>query len=680
MLCYLYLTSWLIGRINNVSKNGVDTHGIPYIGLIDICGICENQEKLDLEGFMINYTNEKIREVFYKSLFENSPVEFQDNEGCILFNENICNLLEREFDTPSDNAGAFVDNFRTISELTNSGTLLSDGELQIDHYIGPVSYNLSSWYSDVKKYSQTSIKNLQNLTSSSKLFARSFPYVESSKVFDKISGIYYISNVSALVNSLKATKNHFIYCLRRGTDNSENQLSSCLIPQLQAYGIVELAEISQYTKNDLESLEYCNSFPGGSRKKKNKKKKGMLSAKKRFTDLRFNKNSASLKSSEDLLSPKQLNNNNDGDNIETTSSGALKIASPRRRSKSIKHRIRPKSRNFKGEDSKLLPQVNAIKKQERKNALGPQSVSYTSKEMVVDFKDSFPIKRSNSEVSLDTIASDQSSNYDSDSSEDGSLILSEDELSDISCSDNEIEDLNEDEMLRFPPGKEALINRNLFTKRLNSIEEFNDDKILDRVECFCWPTDTKMLRINDVEVLRTLTKEKLAIDLRKIESTDELTTEEIESRKEKFLSMYKCGSLLRTLHQRESSSQEIFGEPGNLTRSSSEGSFSNVSKGDKVPIRSRSSNMRSGVQRAKNVDSIISPRFPDDESDDELVGIEDGDDKADSEQETVNWNIPHTFPRKSSIHLSLDTVDDVVNQINYSNTIKASPRRRKNIM
>ena len=152
----------------------------------------------------------------------------------------------------------------------------------------------------------------------------------------------------------------------------------------------------------------------------------------------------------------------------------------------------------------------------------------------------------------------------------------------------------------------------------------------------------------------------------------------LKKRAEEFLFLYSCGSLLRTIYKEEqtttSSIQQIL-SPHRI-------SDANVVMNYHQQVRRSNS--------ATEVDSEPVPLYGNTKSDgiinsdkddvfDEWKGLE----QAEITPELVNWERKSLRIRKDVNLLPLlkfDTGDAVINQINYHNPIKTTPRRHKSIM
>lgn len=797
MICYSLISKSLLNKINISLNNSTVTQGMKSIKVFDVIGICENQNNLGLDEFFINYSNEKLRQVFYEHLLENSPVEFQDNTGCVLLSEKLCKLLQNENSNPSLDLSSFITQIEEISQQNNYGEVVDNKKLKVEHYIGPVFYSLSEWFPVLHHSSPMIIEKLGIIILSSALFKKEIRTSDIERLQNHLSKRYFLTSLLNLAQSFQGTSNHFIYCLRTNVttninkeDNNNNNSSSNgeknqinnnnstststnnennninndldpdnILPQLKSHGIIELAEISKFTEqNEYSTVEYCNTYPGSSSKQKKKKKKKRTSGNPRkifSTPFHHSSKSSAGKSDTNDLQvdlPKRSNNNS-STNLSsispTTHSSLTGGESPRRRSRSFKNRIRPKSRIFKADEiqqnsSATNTQPATFLPKKKDHAFMKNSSSLSTRSLQLEYQSGLsPLRtaRGFDEAELlDFVSSSESSDSLAVSSDELSLIssdeiecITEDENTtsdneNSTCSISKSDDSSSTTSLTTPkssnsnsqlrnylylsPSVKTLKNRILFPQRYKKLSESQDEQyFLALIEKFCWREHSDVHIIDNIDILQELTRLKLQNEY----STNTLSAKEILSRKQKFLDVYKCGSLLRTLYQSEELSstsgptftstgmvpnhndensltarkkKQIF--EGSLQRSSSEGNIgrirpsSSTSSGNGNVGESLSSSTggrRVTQLKQQQQSTTTSPRFSDDDSDEEDVGISETDECS---TDKVNWKSDvwqNSNSRKNStIHLTMDTVDDTLNQINYSNTVKPSPRKRKTIM
>ena len=724
MICYSLLSSYLIETINTIlqSNSSKDcSNKNRKINIIDVFGVYETSKTEDnnnnndenssidlgLNEFFINYFNEKLRQIFYEQLLENSPVEYQDNSGCVHLGEKVCQLLRQENTKPSDIL-SFIYNIDNILKKNNFGCIENDNILKINHYSGISSYSLENWFL-YSHYSNSSIfEKLVVTIMSSSLIKQELPDINFDDLQSKISCINFSKQLSEFVFSLKASKNHFIYCLRSSgqiysnsiKDNQiqdENQRErtfsvsfqdtltpninqnqnqnqqrnsmidfNCILSQLKTHAIIEIAEISKFNEYSGNSIEFFNFFPGGKLTKKRKRKKS--SSKKLFSEIRSAK---SGKSHEDLNTKDQKRLS-----VRPIVSDENNTYRSHRRSRSFKYRLRTKSKIFRAEEisQTQLPtittsttttttanNVNIQLREEKSSRLSLMKNSnlllstkslrlHNKQQLIAEFDLGDVIKGSESSDSLE---------------------VSSDELSFISsCSDdNKLSDHNQ--MYKFYHSKKK---KDHLTLKLSQNLDF-----IKQNESFCWFDESNFHIIDNSDFLFQLSFAKLQKN--QLDKSFYLISEKEKKRRIlKFLEMYKCGSLLRTLFQMNESLSEATESLKNADKTARRQSA--IIFDQQALQRSRSDGNINKPLLPRRVEKLRQPKAvpifsSDDESDEDSSspGIP-GEDEPSTETVHIEPG-----PRKASaIHLQMDTIDDMVNQINFSNPIKPSPRRRKTMM
>ncbi|GBM81697.1 Myosin heavy chain, non-muscle [Araneus ventricosus] len=73
--CYEKMFKWLVTRINR-SLNRTKRQGASFIGILDIAGF-EIFELISFDQLCINYTNEKLQQLFNHTMFVLEQEEYQ---------------------------------------------------------------------------------------------------------------------------------------------------------------------------------------------------------------------------------------------------------------------------------------------------------------------------------------------------------------------------------------------------------------------------------------------------------------------------------------------------------------------------------------------------------------------------------------------------------------------------
>ena len=151
----------------------------------------------------------------------------------------------------------------------------------------------------------------------------------------------------------------------------------------------------------------------------------------------------------------------------------------------------------------------------------------------------------------------------------------------------------------------------------------------------------------------------------------------IRKRADEFLFLYSCGSLLRTIYKEEDINQTSLNQIANNLRVSDAAVVSNFHS--QFRGRSNSTEAMDAFAISGNSISDNNTNNEKDELLDEWKGLE----QAEITPELANWERRSIRLRKHKQILpllKLESGDAVINQINYHNTIRTTPRRQKSIM
>ncbi|CAL1262331.1 unnamed protein product [Larinioides sclopetarius] len=160
--CYERLFRWLVNRINR-SLDRTKRQGASFIGILDIAGF-EIFELNSFEQMCINYTNEKLQQLFNHTMFVLEQEEYQregiewkfidfglDLQPTIDLIEKpmgILALLDEECWFPKATVKTFVDKLDT-SHAMHPKYIKSDfranADFSIIHYAGKVDYSADKW-------------------------------------------------------------------------------------------------------------------------------------------------------------------------------------------------------------------------------------------------------------------------------------------------------------------------------------------------------------------------------------------------------------------------------------------------------------------------------------------------------------------------------------------------------
>ncbi|VDM76980.1 unnamed protein product [Strongylus vulgaris] len=122
--CYERLFRWLVQRLNK-SLDRTRQHAVSFVGILDIAGF-EIFEMNSFEQLCINYTNEKLQQLFNNTMFEKEQQEYL-NEG------NDAGFVERLASQHQNHPKYIVPEMRSKSDFA------------IVHYAGRVDYQAKGW-------------------------------------------------------------------------------------------------------------------------------------------------------------------------------------------------------------------------------------------------------------------------------------------------------------------------------------------------------------------------------------------------------------------------------------------------------------------------------------------------------------------------------------------------------
>uniref|UniRef100_A0A673HV86 Myosin-10-like n=1 Tax=Sinocyclocheilus rhinocerous TaxID=307959 RepID=A0A673HV86_9TELE len=282
---YERLFRWLVHRINRALDRR-QRQGASFIGILDIAGF-EIFQLNSFEQLCINYTNEKLQQLFNHTMFVLEQEEYQregiewsfidfglDLQPCIDLIERpahppgILALLDEECWFPRATYRSFVDKLSaeqgSHSKLMRPRQLKEEADFSIIHYAGKVDYKADEWL----------IKNMDPLNDNvaSLLHQSSDPFiselwreVERIVGLDQVSsgessgpvsfgaaglktkkgmfrtvGQLYKESLTKLMATLRNTNPNFLRCIIPNHEKRSGKLSPHLVlDQLKCNGVLE---------------------------------------------------------------------------------------------------------------------------------------------------------------------------------------------------------------------------------------------------------------------------------------------------------------------------------------------------------------------------------------------------------------------------------------------------------
>jgi len=279
---YERLFRWLVDRINR-SLDRTMRQGSNFIGILDIAGF-EIFELNSFEQLCINYTNEKLQQLFNHTMFILEQEEYRregidwkfidfglDLQPCINLIERpsnppgILSLLDEECWFPKATDKSFVE--KVVKELGNHAKFQRPSKLKghcdfsIIHYAGKVDYTAAKW---LMKNMDPLNDNITDLLHNSTDPFISYIWRDMSKVVgleqlvDKpegkfVSNVYktrkgmfrtvgalYKDQLGKLMTTLKNTNPNFVRCIIPNYEKKSGKIVAHLVlEQLRCNGVLE---------------------------------------------------------------------------------------------------------------------------------------------------------------------------------------------------------------------------------------------------------------------------------------------------------------------------------------------------------------------------------------------------------------------------------------------------------
>uniref|UniRef100_A0A673J3T7 Myosin-9 n=1 Tax=Sinocyclocheilus rhinocerous TaxID=307959 RepID=A0A673J3T7_9TELE len=277
---YERLFRWLVMRINK-ALDKTKRQGASFIGILDIAGF-EIFELNSFEQLCINYTNEKLQQLFNHTMFILEQEEYQregiewsfidfglDLQPCIELIEKptgppgILALLDEECWFPKATDKSFVE--KVVQELGNNSKfqkpkkLKDDADFCIIHYAGKVDYKANEWLMKNMDPLNDNVATLLN-QSSDKFVSELWKDVDRIVGLDKVAGMaeslhgavktrkgmfrtvgqLYKEQLTNLMTTLRNTNPNFVRCIIPNHEKKAGKLAHHLVlDQLRCNGVLE---------------------------------------------------------------------------------------------------------------------------------------------------------------------------------------------------------------------------------------------------------------------------------------------------------------------------------------------------------------------------------------------------------------------------------------------------------
>ncbi|KAI2663271.1 Myosin-9 [Labeo rohita] len=277
---YERLFRWLVMRINK-ALDKTKRQGASFIGILDIAGF-EIFELNSFEQLCINYTNEKLQQLFNHTMFVLEQEEYQregiewsfidfglDLQPCIELIEKpagppgILALLDEECWFPKATDKSFVE--KVVQELGNNPKfqkpkkLKDDADFCVIHYAGKVDYKANEWLMKNMDPLNDNVATLLN-QSSDKFVSELWKDVDRIVGLDKVAGMsdslhgavktrkgmfrtvgqLYKEQLTNLMTTLRNTNPNFVRCIIPNHEKKAGKLVHHLVlDQLKCNGVLE---------------------------------------------------------------------------------------------------------------------------------------------------------------------------------------------------------------------------------------------------------------------------------------------------------------------------------------------------------------------------------------------------------------------------------------------------------
>jgi len=259
---YGQLFDWLVSRVN-VALNGAPQPWA-FIGLLDIFGF-EIFEKNSFEQLCINFTNEKLQQLFNRDTFQKEQAMYRKegvpfDEIKYIDNQPILDMIEKKlggllttlddmnrmpkstdegFVAKADEANAS----NTAYYITSTNTRKGKASFSIVHYAGVVVYDANGF---LVKNKDLLYADLYDAMSRSKhsMTAQMFPPLTAQERSKYSLGAQFRQQLDKLMTQLNATQTHYIRCIKPNNDKAPSQLDPVLtLEQLRYSGVFEAVRI-----------------------------------------------------------------------------------------------------------------------------------------------------------------------------------------------------------------------------------------------------------------------------------------------------------------------------------------------------------------------------------------------------------------------------------------------------
>jgi len=277
---YDKLFKCIVNKLNESlenKKNQYHEGNLFYIGLLDIFGF-ECFDNNSLEQLFINYTNEKLQQIFIADVFKSDEKEFKD-EGLESYlnkikfsdNQSVIELMDNDNKTKfgifqiiddkclmmaSDDDSLYCDIIKKFekNELFKFSKIKKN-YFKIIHTAKTVEYNTNGFI--LKNRDKIEISLLEIMQSTYLINWNMMENLEKDK--DKFLGLKFRIDITKLIKELKSCKRHYIRCLKPNEPRLKNVLIPCYVfNQIRYLGILDSIRIRK--ENFPKRINYKDFF------------------------------------------------------------------------------------------------------------------------------------------------------------------------------------------------------------------------------------------------------------------------------------------------------------------------------------------------------------------------------------------------------------------------------------
>ena len=289
MYVYLALFKWIVKTINlKLSRSGGSGENgdrVKFIGILDIFGF-EVFDHNSLEQLFINYTNERLQELFNDYIFKLeekeykaekiywNPVDFPDNKEClelfVKYPTNVFSLLNEECRIPNGNDKNYYEKLRKSLEINEEGRFVTtkkqrvDGIFTVKHYAGKVEYNCNEFCDKNRDLISKDVQEFLKETDIWKLICNGGGFKGEGKgcggklrgnggnggngraTVKKTVSDLFTEQLDGLISIVRKTQLHYIRCLKpNDEDRCDTLVPIRFIDQLRYCGVLEAVKVAR---------------------------------------------------------------------------------------------------------------------------------------------------------------------------------------------------------------------------------------------------------------------------------------------------------------------------------------------------------------------------------------------------------------------------------------------------